>query len=120
MPIDIDRWAKPGSKLRRVLERLADGNWHSGAMLHAAERGPEGKMGGWTFDSCLAQLRKKGMEIQSRSIPGEEMFEYRMIVPPTPAVTIWYETRRPRKAKPGPASSYQAPKPIREGLFRDD
>ena len=79
-PAEGDRWARPGSKLRRVFDRLADGRWHSGSELHAAfgDRG-------WAWDGALAQLRGKlrpeGGDVESEAIEGRNEYRYRMVLP---------------------------------------
>ena len=76
---DPSRWARPGSKLWRVANRLlaVPGRWVTGLELHDAygERG-------WSHDSAVAQLRAKGMVIESRPIPGQDQFEYRAVLAP--------------------------------------
>lgn len=78
-----DRWARPGSKLRRVLDRLwaAHGRWVMATELHHAYG-----LYGWTHDSAIAQLRAKGLEIISRPAAGRDEYEYRLIRPPAPGL----------------------------------
>jgi len=71
-----DSYARPGTKVRRVLDALADGGWHSGVSLHQAFG-----IWGWTFDSALAQLRAKGLLVESRPLNGRREFAYRLVVP---------------------------------------
>lgn len=77
---EADRWAKPGSKLRRVYDRLADGRWHTGSELHSAFG-----IYGWAWDGCIAQLRVKlrreGGDIRSQRIEGRDEFRYQMVLP---------------------------------------
>jgi len=79
-PAEGDRWARPGSKLRRVFDRLADGRWHTGSELHAAFG-----EAGWAWDGAIAQLRAKlrmeGGNIESQSIEGRNEYRYRMVLP---------------------------------------
>jgi len=80
---EADRWARSGSLLRRVYDCLADGEWHTGQQLCAAYRGEFG--GGWEWQSCVSQLRKKlrpqGGDILEEDIKGEYQGRYRLILP---------------------------------------
>jgi len=86
-PAEADRWARRGSKLRRVFDRLADGLWHRGGELHRAYNAgnPDPTRWGWEWQSCISQLRKKlrdeGGDIESESIKGRDEYRYRMILP---------------------------------------
>lgn len=75
-----DLWARPGTKLRRVYDRLADGRWHTGSELHSAFG-----VYGWAWDGSIAQLRRKlraeGGDIESEPIPTRLEYRYRMILP---------------------------------------
>lgn len=77
---EADRWARPGTKLRRVYDRLADGRWHTGSELHSAFG-----VYGWAWDGCIAQLRLKlrreGGDVRSEPIKGRDEFRYRMVLP---------------------------------------
>lgn len=79
-PTEADLWARAGTKLRRVYDRLADGRWHTGSELHSAFG-----VFGWSWDSCIAQLRKKlrdrGGDIESEYIQGRQEYRYRMVLP---------------------------------------
>lgn len=80
---EADRWARPGSLLRRVYDCLADGQWHTGQELCSAYRGETG--GGWEWQSCVSQLRKKlrpqGGDIEEQDIKGEYQGRYQMTLP---------------------------------------
>lgn len=78
-PDPRDRWARPGTKLRRVLDLLWDEEWHSASELHSAFG-----IHGWAWDGALAQLRGKGLDVQSRRIEGRLEFEYRLTRPRDP------------------------------------
>jgi len=86
---EADRWARSGSLLRRVYDCLADGEWHTGQELCSAYRGEFG--GGWEWQSCVSQLRKKlrpqGGNILEEDIKGEYQGRYRMILPRQAALT---------------------------------
>lgn len=76
----LDALAGEGSKKRRVLDELADGEWHTGSQLHAAF-GTQG----WSWDGAMAQLRKtlraKGGNIEGVPIPGRHEKRYRIVWP---------------------------------------
>jgi len=92
-PAEGDKWARRGSKLRRVFNLLADGDWHTGSEIHAAYNAgnPDPSTWGWEWQSCISQLRKKLRDtekhggatgdIASRQIEGRDEFEYQMTLP---------------------------------------
>lgn len=68
--VRLDTYARPGSKLRRVLDLLADGQRHYSHELHDAYRG-EGQHG-WEFRGAVDQLRKKGLAIPDATWDAEK------------------------------------------------
>lgn len=74
---------KPGSKKRRVLDRLlaANGDWVTATQLHQAFG-----VWGWSHDGAIAQLRAAlrllGGDIPGEPIPGRDEYRYRLVLPP--------------------------------------
>jgi hypothetical protein len=78
-----DHWARPGSKLRGVLDVLWDGHWHTSSELHAAYNQGKPDNPAWTWDSAKAQLKAKAGErggyLVSQSIPGRGESSHRLV-----------------------------------------
>ena len=93
---------REGSKKRRVLNHLLDGEWHTGeAICEAYRRNLSGfRDSGWEWQGCISQLRKalrrRGGDIVHRSVEGRIDGEYRLVLPQEPDHR---ETLRPHIAR---------------------
>jgi hypothetical protein len=61
----------------RILDMLADGDWHSRRHMLRADLGAGHP--GFTLHSRVAELRKRGYEIECRHSGGRD-WEYRLVV----------------------------------------
>lgn len=65
------------SDCERILDMLADGEWHTGRSLRNRDYQAGGP--GFALHSRAADLRKKGYEIECRHADGRD-WEYRLLV----------------------------------------
>ena len=72
---NFERWWRTSMKTRKekVLEVLADGEWHDGyALCHPGIGGSEGLR-------RLRELREDGHDIEMRRVPGRNTRQYRLV-----------------------------------------